>query len=78
LSRAISSARAPDATRASRQLASAPALGSAFALAGAGAIAGRPLRANTTFGISFIGGANTSVEYGQYDAQPANERLPMM
>jgi hypothetical protein len=25
----------------------------------------------------FIGGANTSVEGGQYDAQPANERLPM-
>jgi hypothetical protein len=41
----------------------ASALGSAFALAGAGSIAGRPLRANTTFGISFIGGANASVEY---------------
>jgi hypothetical protein len=45
---------------------------------GRASIAGRPLRANTTFGMSFIGGANTSVEYGQYDAQPANERLPMM
>jgi hypothetical protein len=37
-----------------------------------------PVRAKTTFGTSFIGAANTSVEYGQNAAMSANVRLPMM
>src|SRR3569832_2335454 len=77
---AISSASGPEATRGSRQLASASGDGWALPAFGAGFVtsgSGLPLLVNTTFGIRFIGSANASVEYGQYDAMSRKVLLPM-
>ena len=76
LRRAISSANSPPATRAASQVARCARAASLTAVVSSPPAAA-PCLENTTFGISFIGGANGSRDAGQYEAMSWNVRLPM-